>query len=62
VPAAVVNDALVHPERYRGWLERHDPSKPLSPANPLRTCLSIQNISLAYDRQYNPPVWRVGCP
>jgi hypothetical protein len=62
VPAVVVMDALVQPERYFGWMVLLDPNKPPSPANPPRTCLSLHRIGLRYDPMWNRPEWRVGCP
>lgn len=63
VPSVVIDDALANPERYYGWGMPVDEGKPVSPANPMRECLSLQNISVPrYHPIWNKPVWRHGCP
>jgi Mg-chelatase subunit ChlD len=62
VPPAVVADALANPTHYDGYMQRLDPKKPASPANPPRDCLTLMNVNLAYHPLANGPRWRVGCP
>ncbi len=62
VPSVVIEDALANPEHFYGWRYRLDQGKPVSPANPLRECLSLLNVSMPYHPTWNKPVWRVGCP
>ena len=62
VPAAVIKEALAHPERVYGWRYLLDPGKPPGPANPPRECLTLLNVNVDYSPMWNTPVWRVGCP
>lgn len=62
VPESVVNDALANPARYYGWQMPLDPGKPVSPFNPLRSCLALHHVGLDYHPTWNKPAWRVGCP
>jgi fibro-slime domain-containing protein len=62
VPSVVIDDALANPGRYYGWRYRLDPGKPPGPSNPLRECLTLQNVGLDYHPLWNRPLWRVGCP
>jgi hypothetical protein len=62
VPQVIVNDALANPDHFYGWGLRLDPGKPAGPANPLRTCLTLQNHNLDFHPLVNRPVWHVGCP
>jgi hypothetical protein len=62
VPAAIIADALAHPETYYGWEYELDKGKPPSPANPPRLCLTLWNVNIDYHPLFNGPRWRVGCP
>jgi hypothetical protein len=62
VPPVVIDDALANPARYYGWQYPLDPGKPPGPANPPRTCLTLQNVNVDYHPTWNRPIWRVGCP
>jgi hypothetical protein len=61
VPAVVVANALANPQRVYGWGMPVDPGKPVSPANPLRTSLSLRNVGIPYHPIWNSVVWRSGC-
>ena len=61
VPSAVVANALANPEKIAGWGLPLDPSKPPSPANPPRECLTLRTESLDYHPLFNAPMWKVGC-
>ncbi len=63
VPSVVIADALANPDKYYGWGKPIDEGKPVSPGNPLRECLSLQNVSVPrYHPLWNKPIWRHGCP
>jgi hypothetical protein len=62
VPAAAISFALANPEQVSGWQELRNPSAPPGPSNPRRTQLSLQNISAPFHRQFNPLVYKAGCP
>ena len=61
VPPVVIADAVANPEQYQGWLQPRNPNAPVGPANPLRTCLTLQRLSVPYHPMWNPVVWRAGC-
>jgi hypothetical protein len=61
VPASVIDDARLHPERYLGWNQLQDPGKPESPLNRRRICLGILNANRPYHPVWNPVVWRASC-
>lgn len=62
VPPAVIADALANPASYHGWGMRVNPALPPSPANPLRTQLSLHNIAVPYSPVNNTVRWKGGCP
>lgn len=62
VPPAVIADALANPGSYHGWGTRVNPALPPSPANPLRTQLSLHNIAIPYSPVNNTVRWKGGCP
>ncbi len=62
VPPAVVAEALAHPERIAGWGQPRDPGKPVSPANPLRECLSLVDPGKPYHPLFNGLIFKAGCP
>ena len=61
VPAAVISKAVANPDSISGWGQALDPSKPVSPVNPLRECLSLRNESQDYHPLFNTTIWKVGC-
>lgn len=61
VPSVVVQDAMANPQRFYGWGLPLDLGKPISPANPMRQCLSLPYPTLGYHPVWNRPQWRVGC-
>lgn len=62
VPPAVVAWALASPDLVSGWQQPRDPGKPMSPANPPRTCLSLRNANIAYHPVWNTVTWKADCP
>lgn len=62
VPQASIDAAVANPGQINGWMQPLIPGKPISPFNPLRTCLSIQNISQRYNPLFNSLVFKAGCP
>ena len=62
LPQSVIDEAKAHPERFYGWGLPHDLNKPVSWANPLRTCLSIHKPNLAYHPIWNSAYWAAICP
>ncbi len=62
LPQSVIDEAKAHPERFYGWGLPHDVNKPVSWANPLRTCLSIHKPNLAYHPVWNSAYWAAICP
>ncbi len=62
VPPAAVAEALAHPERIAGWGQPRDPGKPVSPANPLRQCLTLVDPGKPYHPLFNGLIWKAGCP
>ncbi len=62
VPEVAINWALANPDRVRGWLELLNPGLPISPSNPRKTWLSLQNIAAPYHPLFNALVFKVGCP
>jgi len=62
VPQAVIAHALANPADYHGWGMRVNPGLPPSPANPLRTQLSLNNIGVPYNALNNTVRWKGGCP
>jgi hypothetical protein len=61
VPPQVIADAAANPGRFDGWQKPLNPGKRPGPNNPLRTCLSLRNVSNPYHPLWNAVVWRVGC-
>jgi hypothetical protein len=61
VPAVVQSTALASPERFNGWGMPLNPALPVSPANPLRTWLTMLDYGKPFSRA-NPVLWRAGCP
>jgi Tol biopolymer transport system component len=62
VPAAAVQDALANPTHYDGWGKLSNPNRPAGPDNPVRNCLSFQNVNLRYHPMFNGLEWKSGCP
>lgn len=62
VPRAAIDDAVANPTTVRGWQQPKVGSKPVSPYNPLRTCLSMARPAAPYHPLFNPLLWRAGCP
>jgi hypothetical protein len=62
VPRAVIDAALARPDRVYGWRQPVNPGLPVSPANPLRTQLSVRNIGMPYHPLSNPVLFKAGCP
>jgi subtilisin family serine protease len=62
VPQASIDAAVANPAQVNGWMQPLIPGKPVGPFNPLRTCLSIQNISQRYNPLFNSLVFKAGCP
>ena len=62
LPPAVIDAAVANPERVFGWLKPRDPGKPVSPFNPLRTCLTLSNPATPYHPLHNRPIFSAGCP
>jgi hypothetical protein len=62
VPAVTLDNAVANPETIAGWNERCNPNVPPGPANGLRTWLSLRNVGVPYDPQFNPLVYKCGCP
>ena len=60
-PAWLIDDAMLHPERYYGWQYLLDPGKPPGPMNPRRECLTLLNPNVDWHPFFNSVVWRVGC-
>jgi hypothetical protein len=61
VPAAEIDAALLHPERYPGWQQPRSPGLAPGPGNPWRDCLGLRNPGARYHPVWNPLAWRVGC-
>ncbi len=62
VPQSAIDTAVANPAQVSGWMQPMNPGQPVGPFNPLRTCLSIQNISQRYNPLFNGLVFRAGCP
>jgi len=62
VPAAVIADAVAHPEKVYGWNKRANPNAPLSPYNQPRTSLSLRSPGQRYHSLYNGLLFAAGCP
>jgi hypothetical protein len=62
VPPVAIAAALANPQRVFGWQEPLNPGLPVSPTNPRKTWLSIQNIASPYHTLFNALVFKVGCP
>ncbi len=62
VPTVAVQWALANPERVYGWDQLTVPGLPPSPANTRKHSLSIRNVAMPYDADFNPLVYKSGCP
>jgi len=62
VPQAVIDRAVANPTGVNGWQQPLNPNRPVSPGNPLRMCLSLQNPNQSFHPMFNSLVFRVGCP
>lgn len=62
VPGVVIAAALANPEGIGGWNNLCNPNLPPSPANGRREWLSLRSIGVPYDVNFNPLVYKCGCP
>jgi hypothetical protein len=62
VPQAAIDDAVANPSAVSGYNQPQDPGKPVGPYNPLRTWLSVHNLSMPYNPVSNRLVYKPGCP
>ena len=61
VPAAELQAALANPASVNGYGQRCFPSQPVSPFNPLRQTLDLQNPNRPYHPLFNPLIFTCGC-
>jgi hypothetical protein len=61
VPAAILGAALANPQNINGYGHRCFPSQPVSPFNPLRQTLDLQNPNRPYHPIFNPLIFTCGC-
>jgi hypothetical protein len=62
VPDAAVEWAVANQERVFGFGELRNPGLPAGPNNPRRLWLTLQQLSIPYNVNYNRLVYRAGCP
>jgi len=62
VPQAVIDTAVANPSSISGYNQPHDPAKPVGPYNPLRTWLSMLDISKPFHPVHNSVVYKAYCP
>lgn len=61
VPAAVINDAVAHPDQVSGYGETCNPNVPPSFRNQVRRYLGLENPGIPYHPLFNTVVWKCGC-
>jgi hypothetical protein len=62
VPEAVITNALSNPASIPGWGQAQDPSRPVSPTNPIRNKLTMINVAQPYHPTFNSVIFRAVCP
>jgi CubicO group peptidase (beta-lactamase class C family) len=62
VPAPALQAALANPREVRGYGQRCFPEQPVSPFNPLRKRLGLQNPNRPYHPVFNDLMFKCGCP
>lgn len=62
VPQSVISASLANPDSVQGWDMLCHPNLPPSPANGVRTWLTLQSTSKPWHPLFNPAIYRCGCP
>lgn len=61
IPAATLQAAIDNPGSIPGWGQAEDPSRPVSPSNPIRNLLSLRDINQPYHPILNGLVYKARC-
>jgi len=61
VPAAVINEAILSPDKVAGHDQACNPNLPVGANNPLRRYLGLRNPASPFHPIFNSVVWKCGC-